>query len=400
MSIEKIVARQHNSKTPWKKIFGFGLPIGLIVFVIISIITGRIAHQNAEIAFAKAKDQIKLGDAPAALQALDEAIHFEENADYYYYKYLIHSHTEHPYEAEIDLKKAIERDPNNASYQYEEGLLANSNEEDAVKALPYFKKASELDPKNSDYRLYYASMLAETGKREDAIQILEKLSQEDPHYEAVWQELAAQYHEVNQPEQVLHVHQQAVKLFPEDSAHWYWLAIAYDKNGNQKEAVEAYQKVIELDPEAGTESAYRIAKLTGKPVAEKYREIVEDAVPVEFENGQALLYAKFEGSPGQFLLDTGATDSILYERFLKANQLEIPSDAPKARYQTANGIVSAPVSYGNLKLGRFELSNVRIAILKDPTIDKKTDGIIGMNVLRNFNLKIDNPHSRVILSRK
>lgn len=68
---------------------------------------------------------------------------------------------------------------------------------------------------------------------------------------------------------------------------------------------------------------------------------------------------------------------------------------------TAGGVVSAPVYYADMKLGRFNLTKTRVAVFPSPKdADKTIDGIIGMDALKNFNVRIDNLKNRLILSTK
>ena len=110
---------------------------------------------------------------------------------------------------------------------------------------------------------------------------------------------------------------------------------------------------------------------------------------------------KINGHKGLFLVDTGATDSFLYKRFLKKYNLEIQGSQLIAHYETGNGLISVPVFYSDIEIGRFKLNNSRIGILEDGTAnDTRIDGIIGMGVLKNFNVKLDSRKMRMTLSTK
>ena len=264
------------------------------------------------------------------------------------------------------------------------------------------KRLTEIEPKNSDAKLKYAYALSANNQLNEAVLVLEQILKDDPNYEVVYNDLAVMYKQVNQPEKALALRESSVKRYPDSAYHWFWLAKTYEDTKNKTKAVEAYKKSILLDPETGATAAYRLAKVTGTKIIEQYREQIEDAVPAFFDaNSHAYVKMKINGHKGLFLVDTGATDSFLYKRFLKKYNLEIQGSQLIAHYETGNGLISVPVFYSDIEIGRFKLNNSRIGILEDGTAnDTRIDGIIGMGVLKNFNVKLDSRKMRMTLSTK
>lgn len=372
----------------------------IVMFLTIFYFSDQSSTKKANLAYSIAQDYIEKGDLDKAIEKLDEAISLRATSDYYYTKYLVLSSGQEKYnEAAFYIDKALESSSHNAYYYYEAANFYFNKVNDSEKGFEYLRKAISLDPKNSDYIADYAGTLTSFGKYDEAIKVYKELIDNDPNYYASWNDLASTYGYAGKVNKELEIRLQAVKRFPDDAYHWFWLANTYDKQNNKKKAVEAYQKSIKLDPESGAHAANRIAELTKTKIPENYREIIEDTAPVTYKNSHAYIKASFAGSEGSFLLDTGATDSFIYKKFVKKNSLSEGKNSPTTNYSTANGAISVPVLYSDVKIGKFKLSNVRVGILPDAD-ENFSDGIIGMNIIKNFNMKMNNLNSSLILSRK
>jgi tetratricopeptide (TPR) repeat protein len=400
MSFEKELEYRSSKNQSVKKSI---LITGTIVAMIGGIIFYKVdqdSSEKANTAYAVAKDLIAQGDSESALNKLDEAIKQKQKSSFYYLKYQILDGQGNTNEAAINLDKAVEHDPKNTDYLYQSAMFYCNKGGNPEKGLERLKQLIQLEPKNSDYRLIYGSTLAQLGRFNDSIQVLETLVHDDPNYENAWNDLASIYTYAGYPDKSLKMRLHAVTRYPKSAFHWFWLGNIYDTQGNKSKAIEAYQKSIAFEPDSGAIAASRIALLSGKKMAEHYREIIEDSVPVLFKNSHAFVQAEIAGHTGLFLLDTGATDSVLFHRFFDKHHLAIGDDSPTTKYETAGGMISAPVFYSDIKMARFNIQNARVAVINDPSQNEDSDGIIGMNVLKNFNVKLDNLKGRVILSRK
>lgn len=366
------------------------------------------SSEKAEQLFAISKDYSAKQSYELAVQKIDEAIELKPTAGYYYEKFQLLIVQELYYQAEQSITEAVELEPNNANYWYELGkYYAKSGGTLALKALETFKKSVDLEPNNSDFAMAYASALMDNHQEARAITVLERVLKQDPYYYLVYNQLSVLYDKTEQSKKSLAIREASVKQFPDSAYYWYWLANAYERYHNKPKAVASYQKCMVLDPERGANAAYRVAALTGQKVKEYYRELVEDTIPaVKDGNAHWLVSASVEGENGRFLLDTGASDSVLFKHFMMAHHLTTDEEtgkatAPVMQYQTAKGVISAPVYYADMKIGRFSLTKTRVAVLPSPQKeDNRLDGIIGMDALKNFNVRIDNLKNRLILSTK
>jgi predicted aspartyl protease len=111
-----------------------------------------------------------------------------------------------------------------------------------------------------------------------------------------------------------------------------------------------------------------------------------DTLPIETRNRLTFVTADINGNKGRFLLDTGASISVVFKS--KAPQYRLAPLDQVITAETANGFAQAPLAYGHLRLGRQDIDNARFAVLKDLS-NASVDGIIGMDILGLFRFEID-----------
>ena len=81
-----------------------------------------------------------------------------------------------PDAAIVELKKAVELDPQNAEAWYQLGYASYALKQDAPGALPAFEKAVAGDPGNVGYRTFLGAVLSDTGQGDRAVQELTKVT--------------------------------------------------------------------------------------------------------------------------------------------------------------------------------------------------------------------------------
>ncbi len=122
------------------------------------------------------------------------------------------------------------------------------------------------------------------------------------------------------------------------------------------------------------------------------------SVPVEQRGDHYLVKATVNGRKQvSLMIDTGASvTSISRESF---DSLRLASfDYQGSRlFNTANGLAQAEVyRAASLSLGRTRMNGIDVAVL-DFDAPPGTDGLLGMNVLRNFRFEIDQDRSLLLL---
>ena len=99
-------------------------------------------------------------------------------------------------------------------------------------------------------------------------------------------------------------------------------------------------------------------------------------------NGHFYVKASVEGMPIRFLIDTGATGTVLSERDAVRVGIAVDTLTFNRPVQTANGLVfEARTRIGRLEIGPFALRNVSVGVLRDSQLNTS---LLGMNVLSRF----------------
>ena len=94
------------------------------------------------------------------------------------------------------------------------------------------------------------------------------------------------------------------------------------------------------------------------------------------------------GVNGTFIVDTGATYSVITPQLAKALGVQINSKTQRIPILTANGWIQAPiVSLDHMSIGNVEVSNIQ-AVVQDLGGDPQLSGLLGMNFFKDIELTI------------
>jgi clan AA aspartic protease (TIGR02281 family) len=89
-----------------------------------------------------------------------------------------------------------------------------------------------------------------------------------------------------------------------------------------------------------------------------------------------------------FIVDTGATYTVITPRMAKKLGIVITPDTPRITIATANGAITAPkVTVPKLAIGGLEVENVEV-IVQNLGDDLLLSGLLGMNFFKNMDLTI------------
>ncbi|MFT5900479.1 MAG: clan AA aspartic protease (TIGR02281 family) [Glaciecola sp.] len=121
-------------------------------------------------------------------------------------------------------------------------------------------------------------------------------------------------------------------------------------------------------------------------------------VPVSGNGEQFFVKTKFDRYSHLMLLDTGASTTAISQRVF----IRIPSSDKEfiGRFavQTAGGSIQAPMfKLSAIELGKIAMSNVSVIVLPEENFKGPFQGLLGMNVLRNFEFRFDPEKQQMIL---
>nr|WP_242698700.1 retropepsin-like aspartic protease [Alteromonas sp. 5E99-2] len=115
-----------------------------------------------------------------------------------------------------------------------------------------------------------------------------------------------------------------------------------------------------------------------------------DSVALIRSRDHFLVDITIEQTPVRLLIDTGASITALSARTV--DRLTEKYDAEFLgvfQVSTASGVIDAPmVAFRELQLGKFTFSDLPVIVLPSDPFDE-AEGLLGMNVLRAFDFKID-----------
>jgi aspartyl protease family protein len=179
----------------------------------------------------------------------------------------------------------------------------------------------------------------------------------------------------------------AVSLQPDNATFHYLRATALARLGHANSAADAYELALLLEP------AEPLAKLATDGLARlaavgTTAETGETAVQLEASRGVWIAHVSVNGTrPARFLVDTGASVTLVSPALAKTLGLAIDGATPATELQTVAGnTAGAAAVLASVKLGAAEARDVP-AVIHAPGLD--VDGILGNSFLGRFIVTLD-----------
>jgi clan AA aspartic protease (TIGR02281 family) len=102
----------------------------------------------------------------------------------------------------------------------------------------------------------------------------------------------------------------------------------------------------------------------------------------------------------KFVVDTGASYTMISSAVAKELAIDIEQNRRTAPFQTANGVIQAPlVNLDSITVAGMEIRNLTAAV-HDVLADPKVAGLLGLNFLSNFRMDIDTQRGVLHLEKK
>ncbi len=115
-------------------------------------------------------------------------------------------------------------------------------------------------------------------------------------------------------------------------------------------------------------------------------------IPFERQGNAMLVYVRINDAvTAPFLVDTGASDVVVPGHVARAAGIRVTRDTPRQSYQTANGMIEAPI----VTLDSVQLGGARVENLRGSLSDSMSIGLLGGTFFNNFTIHID-PATNVI----
>jgi clan AA aspartic protease (TIGR02281 family) len=102
----------------------------------------------------------------------------------------------------------------------------------------------------------------------------------------------------------------------------------------------------------------------------------------------------------KFVVDTGASYTLISKALAGELSIEVGANTKMLPFQTANGLVNAPViSLNSIMVGGMEVRDLPAAV-HDAVPDPQVAGLLGLNFLSNFRMDIDTQKGVLHLEKK
>ena len=201
----------------------------------------------------------------------------------------------------------------------------------------------------------------------------------------------------------------AIELDPREPLFRFYLADAHSLNKDNKEAERQLQEYLKLSPADNDRVSMAKAALE---VAAAFKGVEMGAVeapaqpaPIRLQQLPILPFLFAEVSingqgPFRFLVDTGATQTIMGEKV--ATKLGLKKIATNVMFGVGGeGKVEAPMFRADsIKVGEVTVRNIAMGTMDNPLLDLIMDGVLGPSLLSDFVVTIDYAKSQIELSKK
>jgi predicted aspartyl protease len=198
----------------------------------------------------------------------------------------------------------------------------------------------------------------------------------------------------------------AIEMDAKEPIYHFYISDALALERKTKEAeqqLQAYLKLNPTDPDRVpmAKAALDIfAAFRGVDVGQV--EAPAQPAPIPFQKLLNLMFTEVTingQGPYRFLVDTGATQTVISEKI--ATKLGLKKIATNIMHGVGgDGKLDSPVfRVDSLKIGDVTVKNLPLGTLDNPVLDQILDGIIGTPMLADFVITIDYPRSRIDLAK-
>jgi predicted aspartyl protease len=199
----------------------------------------------------------------------------------------------------------------------------------------------------------------------------------------------------------------AIDLDAKEPIYHFYISEALTLERKTKEAEQELQVYLKLNP--ADPDRVPMAK-AGLDVFAAFRGVEVGQIdapaqpaPITFQRVLNLLFAEVTingQGPFRFLIDTGATQTVVTEKL--AAKLGLKKIATNIMHGVGGaGKLDSPIFRADsLKIGDVTVKNLPLGTLSNPILDQLLDGIIGTPMLSDFVITIDYPRSRIELAKK
>lgn len=125
------------------------------------------------------------------------------------------------------------------------------------------------------------------------------------------------------------------------------------------------------------------------------------SIPLAEKDTAILIDVTLQGSGGEltlpYLFDTGASFTTISSHAAKTLGIVVPQDAPTPTFNTASGPRKSRMVYlPAIRVGDVLLKGILVSVC-DACVNERTQGLLGLNVMREFIVEMDKKNERMLL---
>jgi len=279
-------------------------------------------------------------------------------------------------------------------------------EDEFDEAKTKIRRALKLAPANTEALALYGHCLFREGSFALAETQYQKSLRLDSRQAGAHLGLGRLHLTRQQSDQSVKSFQQAIQLAPQEEDNYFFASEAYGATKNLPKQVESLEKYLALKPKFNAERVENAkALLTFFRHLEKgpVAAITDAARPYEIPfqpfYGLMLVEGHVNGQgPFRFLLDSGATSTVLSNELFDSLKIPILSTAVVSCVGGTGRTGTKLAKVEKLKVGELEISNLPVSSFDNTIFAELIDGVLSTADLADFLITLDYPDRRILLA--
>ncbi|WP_336182923.1 tetratricopeptide repeat protein, partial [Fusobacterium polymorphum] len=194
------------------------------------------------------------------------------NASYYYNRGNTFSILKEYEKAIDDYSRAIELNPNNASYYYNRGISFNRLKE-YEKAIDDYNKAIELNPNDASYYYNRGNTFSILKEYEKAIDNYSRAIELNPNNASYYYNRGNTFSILKEYEKAIDDYNKAIELNPNNASYYYNRGNTFSILKEYEKAIDDYSRAIDLNP---NDASYYYNRGNTFSILKEYEKAIDD----------------------------------------------------------------------------------------------------------------------------
>ena len=262
-----------------------------------------------------------------------------------------------------------------------------------------------LSPENAKAITLYGHCLFRQGKFEKAEAEYRRSLRLNPDQAGAYRGLGRLYLTKLQTKESTQAFQKAISLDPGDEDNYFFASEAYGAQKNHAKQVECLEKYLELKPKFNEERVKNAEALLlffralNKTAPAKVTNSARSyEIPVQPFYGLMLAETKVNGQgPYRFLVDSGATSTVLSEALIEELKVPVLSNAVASCVGGSGRTGTKLARIDTFQVGDLEITNLPVSSFDNAIFSGLIDGVLSTADLADFLITLDYVDRKILL---